>query len=372
MKRIILITWMSTIQLTTSAQQASSGTKQSKNAAPLKTKKKDAGPTELNQLLYTYLNSEPDSPIKYVFKQLKDSLKYSNNENIKHAALTELFYTYLYSQPDSAIVYLRIKDSLAKKSKSGYFLSIVNQEYGDYYFTHGEYTLSLSYLQTSLKIGEKYGTFLSNSGIYTSLSYVYADIDDSSHAMFYGKLALSEIESHWKPDYNDQFMPRDAENDAGNSYMYALEGLAECYEGFSTTDKEFKAVIETHLDESIARIHIIPQGIGRALLNIFNNAFYAVIDKKSKHSGEYMPAISVSTVKKDGAIGISISDNGTGIPENLREKIFQPFFTTKSAGQGTGLGLSLSYDFVKAYGGEIFVESTEGIGLDFFIRLPTN
>ncbi len=133
-------------------------------------------------------------------------------------------------------------------------------------------------------------------------------------------------------------------------------------------------------DETLDKINIIPQDIGRVLLNLFNNAFYAVNEKRSSvnqsadpvsASGKsYEPLVSVSTKKTGDKVEISITDNGTGIPQKVVDKIFQPFFTTKPTGQGTGLGLSLSYDIIKTSGGTIEVQTREGEGTTFIILLP--
>ena len=162
----------------------------------------------------------------------------------------------------------------------------------------------------------------------------------------------------------------------------ADEYLRLSYHGLRAKDKSFNATIKTSYDETIGEINIIPQDIGRVLLNLYNNAFYAVAEKNTSTSlpaGQagsvlneklYEPTVSVSTKKVNGKIEISVSDNGNGIPKKVLDKIFQPFFTTKPTGQGTGLGLSLSYDIVKAHSGEIKVESTEGEGSEFIILLP--
>ena len=118
------------------------------------------------------------------------------------------------------------------------------------------------------------------------------------------------------------------------------------------------------------RLEVVPQDIGRVILNLITNAFYAVNEKAKQGIAGYEPTVSVSTKKKENAIEISVKDNGNGIPEHIKEKIFQPFFTTKPTGQGTGLGLSLSYDIVKAHGGELNVETKEGEGTEFIIKLP--
>ena len=142
------------------------------------------------------------------------------------------------------------------------------------------------------------------------------------------------------------------------------------YQGLRAKDKSFNATMRTDFDESIGKINIIPQDIGRVLLNLFNNAFYAVNEQKSKNLISYEPTVSVTTKKSGNSVLITVSDNGNGIPQKIVDKIFQPFFTTKPTGQGTGLGLSLSYDIVKAHGGEIKVESMEREGSKFIIQLP--
>jgi two-component system, NtrC family, sensor kinase len=134
-------------------------------------------------------------------------------------------------------------------------------------------------------------------------------------------------------------------------------------------DKSFNAALGTHFDDSIGKIKVVPQDIGRVLLNLYNNAFYAVAEKKKQLGGKYEPVVSVTTKKENDKVIITVRDNGNGIPERVRDKIFQPFFTTKPTGQGTGLGLSLSYDIIKAHGGEIKVESKEGEGVEFTIQL---
>ena len=164
----------------------------------------------------------------------------------------------------------------------------------------------------------------------------------------------------------------------------ADEYLKLSYHGLRAKDKSFNATMKTDFDKSIGKINIIPQDIGRVLLNLYNNAFYAVNEQKNKNlisfakevtpfqklSPLYQPTVSVTTKKSDNHVLITVSDNGNGIPQKIVDKIFQPFFTTKPSGQGTGLGLSLSYDIIKAHGGEIKVESKEEEGTEFIIQLP--
>jgi len=152
----------------------------------------------------------------------------------------------------------------------------------------------------------------------------------------------------------------------------ADEYLRLAYHGLRAKDKSFNAKMETDFDITIGEINVVPQDIGRVILNLITNAFYAVDEKKSQHQEVYEPIVSVSTRKTDGKIEIKVADNGNGIPQKVMDKIFQPFFTTKPTGQGTGLGLSLSYDIVKAHGGELKVETNEGKGSKFIIILQLN
>ncbi|MEO6548976.1 MAG: ATP-binding protein [Ferruginibacter sp.] len=158
------------------------------------------------------------------------------------------------------------------------------------------------------------------------------------------------------------------------------EYLRLSYHGLRAKDKSFNATMKTDFDDSIGNINIIPQDIGRVVLNLLTNAFYAVQQKQKELAQEkssfqnltslYEPTVSISTKNVGDKVLISVSDNGNGIPLKVLDKIFQPFFTTKPTGQGTGLGLSLSYDIVKAHGGDVKVETKEGEGTDFIINLP--
>ncbi|HNA92934.1 MAG TPA: ATP-binding protein, partial [Chitinophagaceae bacterium] len=153
------------------------------------------------------------------------------------------------------------------------------------------------------------------------------------------------------------------------------EYLRLSYHGLRAKDKTFNAKFETDFDRSLPKINVVPQEIGRVILNLINNAFYAVNEKQKAESQmqkaeHYEPTVTVSTKKDNDKVIISIKDNGTGIPSTIKDKIFQPFFTTKPTGSGTGLGLSLSYDIVtKGHGGELKVETTDGGGSEFVILL---
>ncbi len=171
--------------------------------------------------------------------------------------------------------------------------------------------------------------------------------------------------------------------------VLADEYLRLAYQGLRAKDPTFNATIKTDFDNSIGNINIIPQDIGRVLLNLYNNAFYAC-NERSRSAAPLPPpekfginsggfkdpnykhdaTVWVSTLKKGNNVLISVKDNGPGIPQKVVDKIFQPFFTTKPTGQGTGLGLSLSYDIIKAHGGELKVETKEGEGAEFIIILP--
>jgi len=154
------------------------------------------------------------------------------------------------------------------------------------------------------------------------------------------------------------------------------EYLRLAYHGYRAKDKSFNAKFETDFDPSLPKINVVPQDIGRVVLNLINNAFYACTSSfKNQHSSFVIPKdphVTVSTKNLGDKIHIMVKDNGTGIPESIKEKIFQPFFTTKPTGQGTGLGLSLSYDIVKAHGGGLEVETREGEGSTFTIKLPSS
>ncbi len=155
-----------------------------------------------------------------------------------------------------------------------------------------------------------------------------------------------------------------------NINTLADEYLRLAYHGLRAKDKTFNAKMETDFDESIGNVNIIPQDIGRVILNLITNAFYVVDEKKKKQPDGYDPIVKVSTKKNTDTVMITVKDNGNGIPPKVLDKIFQPFFTTKPTGQGTGLGLSLSYDIIKAHGGELKVETKEGEGSEFKIELP--
>jgi signal transduction histidine kinase len=148
------------------------------------------------------------------------------------------------------------------------------------------------------------------------------------------------------------------------------EYLRLAYHGLRAKEKSFNAKLETNFDDSIGKINLVPQDIGRVVLNLINNAFYAVNEKRKKNLRDYVPSVTLSTARQNGRIEIKVLDNGNGIPKKIFDKIFQPFFTTKPTGEGTGLGLSLSYDIIRAHGGDIEVSTKEGEGSEFIVQLP--
>jgi signal transduction histidine kinase len=156
----------------------------------------------------------------------------------------------------------------------------------------------------------------------------------------------------------------------------ADEYLRLSYHGLRAKDKLFNAIMETKFDENLPEINVIPQDLGRVILNLFTNAFYSVNEKKKQNIAGYQPTVSVSTCYITLPIGemgveIRVKDNGLGIPQKVMDKIYQPFFSTKPTGQGTGLGLSISYEIItNAHGGEMTVETKEGEFAEFIIQIP--
>ena len=162
---------------------------------------------------------------------------------------------------------------------------------------------------------------------------------------------------------------------AGDKELTDVNALSDeyirlAYHGLRAKDKSFNALFKIELDAAVPKINVIPQDIGRVLINLFNNAFYAVNEKKRQAGAGYEPTVSVNTSVEDAYVKIIVRDNGLGISPNVLDKIYNPFFTTKPTGQGTGLGLSLSYDIVKAHQGELKVNTKEGEYAEFIITLP--
>jgi signal transduction histidine kinase len=163
----------------------------------------------------------------------------------------------------------------------------------------------------------------------------------------------------------------EGEKVAADINALAGEYLRLAYHGLRAKDKSFNAEFRLEADESIPPVRVVQQDIGRVLLNLINNAFYAVSEKAKQNIQGYKPEVLVTTKIHEHKVEISVKDNGSGIPEEIKEKIFQPFFTTKPSGEGTGLGLSMSYDIItKGHGGELKLKSSPGEGTEFIILLP--
>jgi signal transduction histidine kinase/ligand-binding sensor domain-containing protein len=163
------------------------------------------------------------------------------------------------------------------------------------------------------------------------------------------------------------------EREPTNINVLADEFFKLSYHGLRAKDKSFNAEMITHFDRDLSKINVVQQDIGRVLLNLFNNAFYAVNQKQKTAGADYKPEVSVTTAAENGNIIIKVKDNGNGIPNAIKDKIMQPFFTTKPTGEGTGLGLSLSYDIVvKGHGGNITVDTQDGGFTEFTVTLPVN
>ena len=211
------------------------------------------------------------------------------------------------------------------------------------------------------------------------------NFDDAKRIAIDVKQNLEKVSQHGKrADGIVKSMLQHSQSGSGKLELTDINQLCdEClrlsYHGLRAKDKSFNAKFETYFDPHLEKVNVVPQEIGRVVLNLVNNAFYAATEKKKNNVTGFEPTISITTKKQDARpddpvgrdkIEIIVSDNGTGIPQNILDKIFQPFFTTKPTGQGTGLGLSLSYDIVKAHNGEIKVVSEEGRGTTFIILLP--
>ncbi len=192
------------------------------------------------------------------------------------------------------------------------------------------------------------------------------------------KSNLEKINFHGKrADAIVKGMLQHSRSSSGQKELTDINELADeylrlAYHGLRAKDKTFNAKFETDLDPALEKLNVVPQDIGRVLLNLINNAFYSVTEKRKHNPDNYDPTVIVRTKKLPGKIEISVKDNGNGIPAAVMEKIFQPFFTTKPTGKGTGLGLSLSYDIIiKGHGGSMKAESKEGGFAEFIIQLPT-
>tara|TARA_B100000809_G_scaffold235071_1_gene253023 strand:- start:301 stop:1377 length:1077 start_codon:yes stop_codon:yes gene_type:complete len=183
----------------------------------------------------------------------------------------------------------------------------------------------------------------------------------------HGKRADSIVKGMLKHSRNTS-----GEKEPTNINAIADEYLRLAYHGLRAKDKTFNATLNTDFDESLSKINVVPQDIGRVILNLITNALHAISPKVNTPNKEpdKTPTIWLSTKQLGDHVFITVKDNGSGIPKDILDKIFQPFFTTKASGEGTGLGLSMSYDIIKSHGGELKVESKEGEGTTFTIDIP--
>ncbi|HUH33690.1 MAG TPA: tetratricopeptide repeat protein [Daejeonella sp.] len=204
-------------------------------------------------------------------------------------------------------------------------------------------------------------------GNYAGVTTLAADIENNGEKIVnHGQRAAAIINSMLEHSHGGtgEKQPTDI-NRLADEYLWLA------YHGLQARDKDFKAGIQTHYSNDVGTVNVVPQEMGRVFLNLYNNAFYAVLQKKKKLGNTFEPEVIMNTRKVDGHVEIHVKDNGTGIPQKAVNKIFQPFFTTKPAGEGTGLGLSLSYDIVtKGHGGDIAVDTKEGEYSEFIVQLP--
>tara|TARA_R110002167_G_scaffold45295_1_gene136089 strand:- start:975 stop:4631 length:3657 start_codon:yes stop_codon:yes gene_type:complete len=207
-----------------------------------------------------------------------------------------------------------------------------------------------------------------NKGNYEEVKALAKDVSaNEDKIIFHGKRADGIVKG----------MLQHSRSSSGQKEMTDINTLSDeylrlAYHGLRAKDKTFNATLNTDFDDTIDKINIVPQDMGRVILNLITNAFYVVKKKKEQHPKGYEPTVSVGTKKQGNMVLISVTDNGNGVPKEVMDKIFQPFFTTKPSGEGTGLGLSLSYDIVQVHGGELTVKTKQGEGTTFTIALPMN
>ncbi len=205
-----------------------------------------------------------------------------------------------------------------------------------------------------------------DKGNVAEVKIIAADIADNEQKInYHGKRADAIVKG----------MLQHSRSNSGEKELTDINALVDeylrlAYHGLRARDKTFNATLKTDYDKSDPMVNIVRQDIGRVILNLFTNAFYSITEKKEKDKDNFEPTVSVSTKKMSDQLEIRIKDNGNGISQSIIDKVFQPFFTTKPTGQGTGLGLSLSHEIIRAHGGSITVETEEGKFAEFIIKLP--
>jgi two-component system NtrC family sensor kinase len=232
----------------------------------------------------------------------------------------------------------------------------------------GELTAGIAHeIQNPLNFVNNFSEVNADKGDLEEIKAIATDIEENSR----------KINQHGKrADAIVKGMLQHSRTSSGQKALNDLNTLADeylrlAYHGLRAKDKDFNADLITRFDEKLPKVNVSPQDIGRVMLNLFNNAFYAVNQKSKTAGADYKPTVEVKTSATDEQVQISVKDNGNGIPHAIKDKIMQPFFTTKPTGEGTGLGLSLSYDIVvKGYGGSIAVDSTQDEGSVFTVYLP--
>jgi signal transduction histidine kinase len=204
------------------------------------------------------------------------------------------------------------------------------------------------------------------------------DISESKQLAVEIAKNIDKVEHHGKrADAIVKSMLQHSRSSSGQKELQDINKLVDeyvrlAYHGFRAKEKDFNTTLDLDFDPNAGSVNIVSQDIGRVLLNLLNNAFYAVAEKSKLKIEGYIPVVKVKICKIDKLVEITVTDNGNGIPEKVLDKVFQPFFTTKPTGQGTGLGLSLSYDIIKAHSGQINIRNTPGSGAEFIITLPIN
>jgi len=224
-----------------------------------------------------------------------------------------------------------------------------------------------NFSEVSIELVEELKEELASNNLSDNIKSILDDLVQNQQKInFHGKRADSIVKG----------MLQHSRRSTGQKELTDINQLADeylrlSYHGLRAKDKTFNATLQTSFDESLQKVNIIPQEIGRVLLNLYTNAFYAVMKKKKELNGSYEPIVSVKTSCENNAIKLYVRDNGNGIPAENLNKIFQPFFTTKPVGEGTGLGLSLSYDIItKGHSGSITIYSQVGEYAEFVIILP--
>ena len=317
---------------------------------------------------------------KQQYDSLKNLINSAKDDSTRFYTTEGMIWGYIYSNPDSATLYVQQNILLAQKMKSEHALFIGYAQYSALEQINGNYTEALQYGLRGLRVAERTNNFISevnreliqemknelNVGNKEEAISIANNIDENEEKIsHHGKRADAIVKG----------MLQHSRSGTGQKEPIDFNALTDeylrlAYHGLRAKDNSFKATMTTDFDNEIEKINIVRQDVGRVLLNLYTNAFYAVNEKKKLQRDNYEPMLSISTKKLNNKVEIRVRDNGSGIPQKVLDKIFQPFFTTKPTGQGTGLGLSLSYDIIKAHGGEIKVDTTEGEFAEFVIQLP--